>query len=96
MDPLRMVHWAQSIGPHTTRLFEHILADNPHPEMGYRSCLGIIRLAGGYSPSRVEAAAERALQESAWVGTHENVLGPTGVGKSFVACVLAQKACRDG
>ena len=41
----------------------------------------------------------RALvQESAWVGQHENVfvLGPTGVGKSFVACALAQKACRDG
>jgi DNA replication protein DnaC len=40
----------------------------------------------------------RALtQESAWVGAHENVfvLGPT-VGKSFVACALAQKACRDG
>jgi DNA replication protein DnaC len=38
------------------------------------------------------------VQESAWVGTHENVfvLGPTGVGKSFVACALAQKACRDG
>jgi DNA replication protein DnaC len=37
-------------------------------------------------------------QQSAWVGTHENifVLGPTGVGKSFVACALAQKACRDG
>src|ERR1700742_2881187 len=36
-------------------------------------------------------------QQSAWVGTHENifVLGPTGVGKSFVACALAQKACRD-
>jgi DNA replication protein DnaC len=41
----------------------------------------------------------RALvQESAWVRQHENifVLGPTGVGKSFVACALAQKACRDG
>jgi DNA replication protein DnaC len=41
----------------------------------------------------------RALvQESAWVGKHENVfvLGPTGVGKSFVACALARKACRDG
>jgi len=41
----------------------------------------------------------RALvQESAWVGMHESVfvLGPTGVGKSFVACALAQKACRDG
>jgi len=41
----------------------------------------------------------RALvQESASVGQHENVfvLGPTRVGKSFVACALAQKACRDG
>ena len=41
----------------------------------------------------------RALtQESLWVRNHENifVLGPTGVGKSFVACALAQKACRDG
>lgn len=59
--PSRMVHWAQTIGPHTARLFERILADKPHPEMGYRSCLGIIRLADQYSPARVEAAAERAL-----------------------------------
>lgn len=37
-------------------------------------------------------------QQSAWVSSHENifVLGPTGVGKSFVACALAQKACRNG
>ena len=35
--------------------------DKPHPEMGYRSCLGIIRLAGQYSPARMEAAAERSL-----------------------------------
>src|SRR5262249_38076609 len=59
--PSRMVHWAQTIGPHTARLFERILADKPHPEMGYRSCLGIIRLADQYSRARVEAAAERAL-----------------------------------
>jgi len=53
-----------------------------------------------YRGSRgLEKSVIRALvQESAWVGTHENVfaLGPTGVGKSFVACALAQKACRDG
>lgn len=59
--PSRMVHWAESIGPHTARLFERILADKPHPEMGYRGCLGIIRLAHKYSAPRVEAAAERAL-----------------------------------
>jgi len=42
-------------------LFERIMADKPHPEMGYRGCLGIIRLSQKYSPQRVEAACERAL-----------------------------------
>src|SRR5690348_12526568 len=47
----------------------------------------------------LDKSAVRALtQQSAWAANHENifVLGPTGVGKSFVACALAQKACRDG
>jgi DNA replication protein DnaC len=36
--------------------------------------------------------------DSGWVKRHENIflLGPTGVGKSWLACALAQKACRDG
>ena len=59
--PSRMVHWAETIGPNTARLFERIMNDKPHPEMGYRGCLGIIRLAGKYSAQRVEAASERAL-----------------------------------
>jgi transposase len=59
--PSRMVHWAESIGPNTARLFERIMNDWPHPEMGYRGCLGIIRLAEKYSVQRVEAASERAL-----------------------------------
>jgi transposase len=59
--PSRMVHWAETIGPHTARLFERIMNDKPHPEMGYRGCLGIIRLADRYSAQRVEAASERAL-----------------------------------
>jgi predicted AAA+ superfamily ATPase len=53
-----------------------------------------------YRTSRgLDKSVMRALaQTSAWVVNHENifVLGPTGVGKSFVACALAQKACRDG
>jgi hypothetical protein len=56
-----MVHWAESIGPNTARLFERIMNDKPHPEMGYRGCLGIIRLTEKYSAHRVETAAERAL-----------------------------------
>src|SRR5262249_47710916 len=60
MDTLADGAWAQTIGPNTARLFERILADKPHPEMGYRGCLGIIRLAERYSAQRVEAASERA------------------------------------
>jgi hypothetical protein len=60
-----MVSWAAAIGPSTARLFERILADKPHPEMGYRSCLGLIRLADSYSHERMEAAAQRALQTGA-------------------------------
>jgi hypothetical protein len=37
------------------------MVDTPHPEMGYRACLGLIRLAGKYSPARMEAAASRAV-----------------------------------
>jgi transposase len=63
--PSRMIHWAGSIGPHTARVFERIMNDKPHPEMGYRGCLGIIRLSEKYSPVRVEAACERALLSNA-------------------------------
>lgn len=39
-----------------------------------------------------------ALASSRWVATHRNVIltGPTGVGKSYIACALGNKACRDG
>lgn len=52
------------------------------------------RTARGLDKSVIRALT----QESAWVRHHENifVLGPTGVGKSFIASALAQKACRDG
>ena len=63
--PSRMVHWAEQIGPHTAKLFERIIAEKPHPEMGYRSCLGIIRLAEQYSSTRMEAAADRAIRTGA-------------------------------
>jgi transposase len=61
-----MVKWAEQIGPHTAQLFERILAEKPHPEMGYRSCLGIIRLAEQYSAARMEAAADRAQRAGAY------------------------------
>ena len=55
-----MIHWAQTIGPNTARLFEKIMSDKPHPGMGYRGCLGVIRLAGKYSAQRVEDTASES------------------------------------
>lgn len=39
-----------------------------------------------------------SLAQNQWVKNHNNILvtGPTGAGKSYLACALAQKACRDG
>jgi transposase len=60
--PSRLIHWGESVGPHTGKLVEAILADRPHPEQGYRSCLGILRLARRYDNDRLEAACKRALR----------------------------------
>ena len=58
--PSRLIDWGRTIGSHTAALVQAILADRPHPEQGYRSCLGILRLAKRYGPARLEAACARA------------------------------------
>ncbi|MEO7649957.1 MAG: IS21 family transposase, partial [Bryobacteraceae bacterium] len=63
--PSRIVNWAGTVGPNTARAIEVLLEQKPHPEMGYRGCLGIIRLAKKYSNERLEAAALRALMAGA-------------------------------
>jgi transposase len=60
--PSRIVEWARKIGPKCGQLVEHILASKPHPEQGFRSCLGIIRLGKGVGEVRLEAACGRALR----------------------------------
>ena len=64
--PSRLIEDAQQIGPYTAQLVEAILAAKRHPEMGYRSCLGILRLAKTYPAERMEAAARRALRARAY------------------------------
>jgi transposase len=58
--PSRILDWAGKTGPETARLAEAILTDRRHPEQGFRSCLGILRLSKKYTPERLEAACARA------------------------------------
>lgn len=84
--PSRIVAWARETGPATAELASEIMRNKPHPEMGYRACLGIIRLGKKYGPERVEAAAARAL--SAGAASYKSV-------KSMLASGLDQE-CEEG
>ena len=60
--PGRLIDWARKTGPQCAKLVEQVLQNRPHPEMGFRSCLGILRLGKGVGPERLEAACARALR----------------------------------
>jgi transposase len=60
-SPSRFQRWARSIGPNTEALVIAVLTNRPHPEQGFRTCLGVLRLFRGIAPARAEAVADRAL-----------------------------------
>lgn len=64
--PSRLINEAGLTGPTTAALVDAILAAKRHPEIGYRACLGILRLARQYPAERMEAAAARALGTRAY------------------------------
>ena len=59
--PSRLINWAATVGPATAKVVQAILESKPHPEAGYRACLGILSLAKTFSAPRLEAASQRAL-----------------------------------
>lgn len=59
--PSRIIDWAGKIGPQCALVVQNVMAARPHPEQGFRSSLGIIRLAKAHGEARLEAACARAL-----------------------------------
>ena len=59
--PDRFCRWAASVGPQTEGLILAILAARPHPEQGFRTCLGVLRLYRDIEKSRAEAVSARAV-----------------------------------
>jgi transposase len=85
--PHRFIDWAAQAGPYTAQMVEHLLTNKPHPEQGYRSCLGLLSLAKRYGKERLEAACRRTIS-----------LG--SLSRSSVASILAhgldQQPLNDG
>jgi len=74
--PSRLIHWAEKTGPATGRLVAGILKSRPHPEQGYRACLGLMRLGRNYGAERLEAACTRAEHLRSYsYRTVKNILG---------------------
>lgn len=59
--PQRLINWAKETGPYTSQAVEKILSTHAHPQQGFRSCLGLIRLAGKYGNDRLETACLKLL-----------------------------------
>jgi len=64
--PSRILSWAATVGPSTATLVEEVMKRRPHPEQGFRSALGVIRLAQRHGQQRVEKACARAVRHRAY------------------------------
>jgi len=59
--PSRLIEWGKTLGVHTAAVVEHVIRSKPHPEQGYRSALGLLRLSHKFDTARLELACERAI-----------------------------------
>jgi transposase len=74
-SPSRMISWGSQFGAQTETLMEEIMAKRPHPEMGFRSCLGILNQAKSLDNVQVEAVSKRMLELKVFtVKSFENIL----------------------
>jgi transposase len=93
-SPSRVITWAQTVGPQTAALVTAILASRPHPEQGYRSCLGILRLAKRDGALRLEAACARAVAVGARSYRHVEAILKHGLDRTpLPAPAPAPPAC---
>lgn len=58
--PAKLIAWAERVGAATAAVVRWQMENRPHPEQGYRSCLGLMSLKRKYGAERLEAACARA------------------------------------
>ena len=60
------------------------MADRPHPEQGFRSCLGVLALSKSYEPARLDAACRRGLSIRARSVASIRSILKTGLDSAFL------------
>lgn len=76
--PGKLIGWGEHIGVACATIVRWQMTHRRHPEQGYRSCLGLLRLSNDYSPERLEAACARAISIKSH--TYKSVLSILKVG----------------
>jgi transposase len=82
--PARLMASARKIGPAAAALIATIMAERPHPEQGFRSCMGILALEKTYGRARLEAACQRAAQIKARSASSVRSILQTGLDRGFL------------
>jgi transposase len=94
--PARMMAAADKIGPAAAALFAQIMTDRPHPEQGFRTCLGILALEKTYGQARIEAACQRAgVIRARSVSSVRSIL-KTGLDRAFLEPAPDPEPLRHG
>jgi transposase len=78
-NPSRLITWAEQYGAASKQLIEAILDSKRHPEQGFRTCMGILRLAKEFGGARLNAACYRAFATRAWSYTSVKSILKTGL-----------------
>lgn len=79
--PSKFIAWGHRIGTYTAEMVEQILKRKPHPEQGYRSCLGLMNLRRKYGKDRLEAACRQAISNRIYSGRSVKSILETGLDK---------------
>ncbi len=94
--PGGMIAAGEKIGPSTAAFFEAVMTDRPHPEQGFRTCLGILSLARNYDRARIDAACRRGiLIKARSVASIRSIL-QNGLDKAFLEETPEHEPLRHG
>jgi hypothetical protein len=92
-SPKRLIQWGESIGVNTGAIVEHLLRSKPHPEQGYRACLGLLALAREYGERRLEGASALALRLAS--PTRKSVISILKSGRDLQSATVTEPLALD-